>query len=168
MNWSGSSDPASGHSFKSSPHDRPSNLPASVLWYLSDCLQDPFARPPRDNPGAPPLRYTIRNADGECVSVAEYQSILASVKDAKIDLLSLPPVASRTPAAKLNRNYSFYKTIFAAELRAAITKLEADHAVLALCQGHWKTRRLLQVALRKQGPDPRLGSFSTPFVPSGT
>lgn len=157
MNWSGSSD-----------QGPPRTLPSKALWYLSDCLQDSFARPPKENSGAPPPRYTIRNADGECVSVAEYQTILASVKDAKIDLLSLPPEASRTPAAKVNRNYSFYKAIFAAELRTAITKLEADHPVLALCQGHWKMRRLLQVALRKQGPDPRLRLFSAPSFPSGT
>ncbi len=74
---------------QSQPGQRPvDKFPFEVLWEKDDCKHDKLgAKPHKNNPNQPPMKYAIRERDGSLISSSYFRTIQKSVSKAVAKLL---------------------------------------------------------------------------------
>ena len=88
------------------------------------------------------MEQAIHHADGNMISSGEWAAIKAMARVIKMDLLSLPTPTSRH-AKDQKKTKMYFRTFFHKEWANAITKMESQQPLLALCAAHWKADHVL-------------------------
>ncbi|KAF8268369.1 hypothetical protein EI94DRAFT_1785947 [Lactarius quietus] len=132
------------------PSQRPSYLPASVLWHYEDCQTDTSAGTivTDANKCRPKMHLAIRRGDGSIISAPEYDSIRRSADIAVEKLIRLALSSRHTSfptqpqGSKILTKSNIWKW-FKAEYSQVIFELEAEQKLLCLCSGHWKADNMI-------------------------
>lgn len=89
----------------------------------------------------------IRHADGRMISTKEWNTIKASTRSIKFELLQLQAPRSRRGQKPQRKTKTYFRTFHPTEWKIAISKLEDQHPLLTLCSSHWKAEHVLGASL---------------------
>jgi hypothetical protein len=150
---------------------RPRFLPTTVLWYFGDCAQDTSQGEivTTQNPNRPKMGRAIRRADGTPISGPEYSNIRRSADILAQDLTRLinsDPRSATYVGEPKKRIRTLIKTVFMAEYKRAMLKLEAEHKLLRLCSSHWKADHMIGQAFSRRKDAERVMTTRVGSEPS--
>lgn len=134
----------------SQPALRPMEYPEEILWCLEDCKSDPDVQLKDTNTSRPPMEKCIRDENGNKITPGEWSAIKVSSRMLVHDLLSLPKSKDRRAIGQ-SKTKKYFKAWHREEWYTAVSKLETQQPILALCAAHWKADHVLGNTLAAGG-----------------
>ncbi|KAG5634301.1 hypothetical protein H0H81_002497 [Sphagnurus paluster] len=133
------------------PANRPSRYPRQILWNIEDCRDDPDINLTRGNKSRPSMERAIRHADGSLINKGVWRSIRSTASHIVNERLLTLKRPSAAPSSAKQNSRKYLKKYFPSKWDDAISSLEEQEPLVALCASHWKAEHVLGTVLRDKG-----------------